>query len=357
MLSDFRSRINVDAEYQRGAVWSRGQQALLIDSIIRGFDIPKIFLRKLPEGGKHLFDVIDGKQRLTAIWAFVSDEFTLLRNTEPFPELGDLSGQRWSDLSDMARDRLQFTNITISKIEDATDDEIRELFLRLQRGEPLNAAERRHAMSGPLRDFVADHLASHGLWELTRLRAVRFGKDEHSAILLALVCHAGPTGLRGADLHRLYEMDHFDPTGNDAKRTLRLLDALRDVASVQPGAIRTRWGLVDLALVLLRLGDEEIPVPPDKLMEFFLAFERERRDVAEILADLQTRLVEPTEAERGISEEEDDVREQITPEMLTYHLAFAREGASKENVAKRANTMYARLRAFLEFTELGGQRR
>ena len=36
MLADFERRINVDAEYQRGKVWSRPQQALLIDSILRG---------------------------------------------------------------------------------------------------------------------------------------------------------------------------------------------------------------------------------------------------------------------------------------------------------------------------------
>lgn len=54
MLTDFESRINVDTEYQRGKVWPQPQQALLIDSIIRGFDIPKIFLRKLPDGSLYL---------------------------------------------------------------------------------------------------------------------------------------------------------------------------------------------------------------------------------------------------------------------------------------------------------------
>ena len=70
MLADFQSRINVDAEYQRAKVWSKAQRSLLIDSILRGFDIPKIFLRKQSEGSPRLFDVIDGKQRLTAIWEF-----------------------------------------------------------------------------------------------------------------------------------------------------------------------------------------------------------------------------------------------------------------------------------------------
>ena len=46
MLVDLQNRINVDAEYQRGKVWSRAQQALLIDSILRNFDIPKNLFTK-----------------------------------------------------------------------------------------------------------------------------------------------------------------------------------------------------------------------------------------------------------------------------------------------------------------------
>ena len=161
MLVDLQDRINTDAEYQRGKVWSRPQQALLIDSILRGFDIPKIYVRKLPPGGNHLFDVIDGKQRLTAIWRFVSDDFSLSRNAECFPDLGNLSGKRWSQLPASAKDVLQFASVTVSAIENATDENIHELFLRLQKGEPLRSAEKRNAMAGPVRDFVVDRMAKH----------------------------------------------------------------------------------------------------------------------------------------------------------------------------------------------------
>ena len=107
MLVDLQSRIKVDAEFQRGPVWSEAQQALLIDSIFRGFDIPKIYLQKLTDGSQHLFNVIDGKQRLTAIWRFVSNDLKLLPETD-FQDLGDLSGLCWSKLSSKAKDRLQF---------------------------------------------------------------------------------------------------------------------------------------------------------------------------------------------------------------------------------------------------------
>ena len=340
MLADFQSRINVEAEYQRGKVWSQAQQALLIDSVMRGFDIPKIFLRKLPDGSPYLFDVIDGKQRLTAIWRFVSDDLRLLRNIGPLPDFGDLGGKCWSELPEDAKDRLQFANVTVSKIEEATSDEISELFLRLQRGEPLNAAERRNAMAGPVRDFVADHLATHSLWEQTGLSSARFGLHEHSAIVLALVLKGGPTALKGADLHRLYELSDFDQGGQIANRTVRLLDQLREVATLERGAIRTRWGLVDLSIALLRLQSNPSPPAPRVIMDFFMEFEQRRRSVGAQLADLQTKLVQLSVDDAPPPEEIE--LSKIPSDMLTYYLAFAREGATEENIATRSEILYQR---------------
>lgn len=347
MLADFEGRINVDAEYQRGKVWSEPQQALLIDSILRGFDIPKIYLRKRRDGSRFLFDVIDGKQRLTAIWRFITDDLRLLKTTGPFPQLGDLGGKQWSDLSDEAKDTLQFANITVSKIEAATDEEIRELFLRLQQGTPLNAAEKRNAMPCPVRDFVANVLADHSLWPETRLRAARYGYDEHSAIVLALILKNGPTALKGADLFRLYESEGFDPEGSIACRTINILDTMYEVATCSPGAIRTRWGLVDLVLILLRLEDEHCTVAPDQIMRFFEKFESERRSVAAVLADFQTLRVEQLTDSDSLPDEDTELPLRVSSEMLRYHLAFVREGASKENVTQRSTIMYQQLNAFL----------
>ena len=347
MLVDFQSRINVEAEYQRATVWSQPQQALLIDSIMRGFDIPKIFLRKLPDGSPYLFDVIDGKQRLTAIWEFVADGVPLLR-TDPFPEFGELGGKRWSELPDDARDRLQFTNVTVSKIEDATEDEIHELFLRLQKGSPLNAAEKRNAIAGHVRNFVAHRLTQHPVWPKTAIRPSRFGWHEHSAIVLALVLKGGPTGLKGADLHKLYEIDDFDPSGPDACRTIRLLDTLSDIASHSPKSLRTRWVIVDLSIVLMRLFDQEFDINPANVMEFFQGFEAERKQVSQTLNDIQTRVVEFSLEDEELQSEE---LEQIPPDMLKYHMAFSREGATKENGDVRSEVMYRRLLAYLDVKE------
>ena len=340
MLVDFRDRIDVEHEYQRGQVWSPPQQALLIDSILRGFDIPKIYLRKLPQGSPFLFQVVDGKQRLTAIWEFFSDSFPLLAGDDFF-DFGDMSGLCWSELPDSAQDALQFANISVSKIVGAEEEEIRDLFLRLQKGERLNSAEKRNAMTGPVQKFVKSELVKHPLWSFTGFSTRRYGIHELSAILLALSLKNGATSIKSADLEALYQELTFDPIGVEAKRTIALLNDLTNIASVSKGTIRTRWGLVDLALSVIQLHNENIPFTPDLVMEFFIGFEASRREVAAQLAELQTNVV------RTLDESNQDLRIElpsIDTEMLTYHYRFAREGATKENVNARSSIMYSRLR-------------
>ena len=360
MLVDFKDRINVDAEYQRAPVWSTAQRALLIDSILRDFDIPKIILRKQPEGSPSLFDVIDGKQRLTAIWGFFSNDFAILRSADEFPHLGNLGGCHWSDLPAQAKDKLQFSNITISRITDVDSGVIRELFLRLQRGEPLNAAEKRNAMKGPVRDFVADELAKHPLWETTRIRKARFGHEEHAAITLLLVLKHGPASLKSADLIELYGDRSFDPTGRDAQTTIEVLDRLHAVTSHDHGFIRTRWGLVDMAISLMRLSQDRRHPSDRHVMDFFRVFESMRRRVSAFLSDLQANLVDELrkqDLDDLRPEDLDDLRDAsvldsssasgMTEDMLVYHMAFAREGASEQSVRTRSEIMYRQLVSYL----------
>lgn len=344
MLADLRGRINTDAEYQRGEVWSQPQQQLLIDSILRGFDLPKIFLRKLPDGTEKLFDVVDGVQRLTSIWRFLADEYRLPK-TYSYPGLDAVGGKRWSELSQDARDRLEFAKITVTELRAAQDDDIRELFQRLQQGEPLNAAERRNAMSGAVRDFVAETLSHHSLWPDTGLRDNRYGWHEMSAIVLALVQANGATGLKGADLLALYEDDSFDPQGSDAERTTEYLSRLSDIARIKRGAIRTRWGLVDLLLSLMQLEGYIADNPsPREVMGFFQEFEEERRDGIAELSDLRSTVIELAAEE--ITQDQLELPS-IEVDMLTYLNAFTREGATQANVATRANVMANRLRQHL----------
>lgn len=61
--------LNLTPSYQRGDVWRTGDRQALIESVLRGIPLPSVILLKTGPATPH--EVVDGKQRLTAILRFV----------------------------------------------------------------------------------------------------------------------------------------------------------------------------------------------------------------------------------------------------------------------------------------------
>ena len=119
----------------------------------------------------------------------------------------------------------------------------------------------------------------------------------------------------------------------------------KPLLGTERGAIRTRWGVVDLLLSLMRLDAEGTIPCPGEVMSFFGVFEDERRAGAAELSDLRSTVIGLAADE--VTEEELELP-MIKPDMLTYLNAFTREGATGSNVATRAKVMVNRLRQYLQ---------
>lgn len=70
ILTFLNSDLNLTPSYQRGDVWSASMRQRLIESILRGIPLPSIILLR-PDDPTIPYEVVDGKQRLTAILRFV----------------------------------------------------------------------------------------------------------------------------------------------------------------------------------------------------------------------------------------------------------------------------------------------
>lgn len=68
-------KLIVNRQYQRKLVWSTDEKVRLIDSIIKQYPIPLILLASSIEGD-HKLEIIDGMQRLNAIFGFIDNEFS-----------------------------------------------------------------------------------------------------------------------------------------------------------------------------------------------------------------------------------------------------------------------------------------
>ena len=102
-----RPKIDMDPPYQRkGRLWSDSDKAYLIDSILNGFDIPKLYVADFTwkdsalNANNKMYSIIDGKQRLESIFDFydgkiaLNDDFRYLANSA-LP----LAGLKFKDLS------------------------------------------------------------------------------------------------------------------------------------------------------------------------------------------------------------------------------------------------------------------
>lgn len=69
------NRLIVNRTYQRKLVWTLEEKQNLIDSLIRDYPIPLILLADASEDGVAYFEIMDGMQRLNAIFSFIDNDF------------------------------------------------------------------------------------------------------------------------------------------------------------------------------------------------------------------------------------------------------------------------------------------
>lgn len=71
------NRLLVNRKYQRKLVWSLREKQGLIDSILKGYPIPLILLAEhVDQEGRGIYEIIDGIQRLNAIFSFIEQRFS-----------------------------------------------------------------------------------------------------------------------------------------------------------------------------------------------------------------------------------------------------------------------------------------
>lgn len=68
-------KLLVNRRYQRKLVWTTKEKQNLIDSLIRDYPIPLILFADASEGSTQLFEIMDGMQRLNAIFSFIENSF------------------------------------------------------------------------------------------------------------------------------------------------------------------------------------------------------------------------------------------------------------------------------------------
>ena len=153
-------------EYQREkALWPVEKKRLLIDSLLIDIDIPKLYFNRVE---KDQYEVIDGQQRLWAIWEFLDDEYTYK---------ADNKATLFSKLPVTQRRTIENYQLQITVFEKAEEDYLRELFVRLQLGLLLNTGEKLNAEVGKMKDLVFKDLVAQKFIANIGMPVRRFAKQ------------------------------------------------------------------------------------------------------------------------------------------------------------------------------------
>ena len=208
-----RDDIDFEPPYQRrGRLWSHQDKAYLIDTIINGFDVPKLYLADFQFGASPLnearkpYAIIDGKQRLEAVFDFFDNKVTLNPDFEwkrdPTLILGGLSYKDLQSRYPKIVDMFDNASLDMMSVFSDNQEDIHEIFVRLNKSKPLTGAEVRNAVPGPVSDIIRA-LARHEFFAETIKFSVTRAADRNAAAkALFFEYHGKPMPTKKSDLDR-----------------------------------------------------------------------------------------------------------------------------------------------------------
>lgn len=166
-----QEKIDLDPPYQRKSVWSGRDRRFFIDTVLRNYPSPPIYLcKKIDDKGNITYDVVDGKQRLETIFLFFNNKISAGR------DFGDdrVNGKRWKKINEEKQYREIFLNYEIIvehvTIPDNASITINEVFDRLNRNSrKLTEQELRHAKYDGWFISFCEKMADNSFWEQVKI--------------------------------------------------------------------------------------------------------------------------------------------------------------------------------------------
>lgn len=291
-----RSSIDIDPPYQRrGRIWSPADKAYLIDSIINGFDIPKLYIADFTWGDSDLNDknlpyaIIDGKQRFEAIFDFffgeivLNPDFVYRLNTDL--RLGGLGYKDLQKNHPLIAEEFENYNLHVMSVYAESREPINSLFVRLNRSKPLTGAEVRNAAGGPAPDLLREISKHEFFVDIVRFATNRAQDMNAAAKLLIFEYHGDLRETKKKNLDKFVESAKNMEEGGMQRLELaarKVMDVLNDMAQIflPKDKLLGSAGIVPVYYWVIRKLDK---LEQSQIRSFLVGFEQERARNRELL--------------------------------------------------------------------------
>ncbi|MGH7493126.1 MAG: DUF262 domain-containing protein [bacterium] len=286
-----------------------------MDSIVRNYPLPSIFLYRRESNGEIVYDVIDGKQRIESILMFMG-----LMRGQRFRAKVQLPGENekewvdWNSLRKLQKQHL-ITGYSLRTIEvDGMLADVIDLFVRINStGKALTTAEKRHAKyynSAFLREAGKMAARYENFFRRSRiLSAGQISRMRHVELMCELMIsiHQGDVINKKAALDKVMESNSFSATQTRIARD-KTMRALSRVKRMFPQLYQTRFRQVsDFYSLVALIGKFE----DEKLI---LTDRRRNKLAQELLAAFSTGVDEARERQkqaRGLKPGQESYRDYL----------------------------------------------
>lgn len=312
-------KLSLNPDFQREAVWSKYQKQLLVDSLLRDIDVPKLYFRFTNKG---LYEAVDGQQRIRAIADYMGDKFSIHEEADKV-EGHNIAKCKFNQLHTDLQMKFQNSQLDVVVLSSGyTDDDIEEIFLRLQNGTPLNAPEKRRALPGSMRNVV-QKLSKNKVFHLCGFSSKRFAYEDATAKILHLLITGAITDIKPVSIKKTYKSNQGitekSPSVADLKKAFGFISrAFKGKTSPR----FRKYSLISLTYLTVELLDTyNLSQFPSQFADVFLDFERRRIENDEKDEEKQDpRLLAYTNAARADSVQDLEYRHEILKKEIVSSL-------------------------------------
>ena len=231
---------------RRYGMWDDYKKSLLPHSMLIGFVIPPLYFTKENKGTRDKknrpvsnYSCIDGQHRLRSLFDFINDEYTLHPETpevEIDGETYEIAGLKFSELPEEIQQMINGYVFTNYNLEECTDEEIEEMFFRLNNGSGLSKTQIANVKLGMnLAKFVKEILVGKFFEDVCHFTPAQYRRaaDEKALLqaMMLLDVKDGDyelTSISEGQVTKYAESLHDSYTDEKRERLLKIVKYLED---------------------------------------------------------------------------------------------------------------------------------